>query len=119
MIPFPVIDIPTTQLLSTVFFGFSIGAILLHSFLKRPLAFSLLSGLIFYIVRFVPAFFGVADYNKVSDNILSGGIMWTVYICSMLLGYFVIKARFGVVLSTNESTELPVEPLIDEGPSNG
>lgn len=88
------IDIPELQLFAVLFVGFFMGWIFVPKFLNRPMLFALLAGVIFYVVRFIPAYaqLDVTKPGTIPGNgIVSAGILWVIYFFSMLAGY--ITAR--------------------------
>jgi len=94
------IDIPELQLIAVVTTGFFVGGFFLEYWKQYPMVFTLFSTLIFFGVRFVPEFFELdkSAPNSIPGNgILSGAIMFTIYVAMMHLGAVVIHRKYGKI----------------------
>lgn len=91
------LDIPEIQLLAVIATGFFMGWLFVPKFLGRPVLFSLIAGIVFFTVRFLPAYAqldGIKGGTIPGNGILAAGIMWVIYIFSMIVGYFSAKRRW-------------------------
>lgn len=107
------LNIPEIQLLSVIVLGFVIGAFFLDYFFKRPVLFSLVSGIAFFGVRYAVALtgFDVLNTGIIGNGILSALVMWVVYVACMMLGRYVTLRRWEV---DEEDKTVPLPSYLTE-----
>ncbi len=91
------IDIPEVQLIAVLFTGLFIGYLFLDRARLHPFSFVLASGLAFFIIRFIPAFYAIDQTRPgviTGNGIISAAIMWIVFFAAMLLGKHINKSIF-------------------------
>lgn len=91
------IDIPPFQLLAVIVAGLFVGWAFVSKFLDKPIRFALLAGLVFFGIRFIPAYAQLDTTSPgaiLGNGIVSGGIMWVPYIFSMAVGYLAVGHTF-------------------------
>ncbi len=92
------IDIPELQLIAVIGMGFFLGVFALPHFSKRPVLFSLIAGILFFGIRFIPAYAvaqAAAPGTIPGNGIISAAVMWVVFIASMLLGDLIVRRNYG------------------------
>lgn len=94
------LDIPEIQLVSIVILGFILGALFLPFFIRRPIFFTLVAGLLFFTVRYLVTIERLdipRDGAPAGNGILSALVMWVIYVAMMVLGRVVMERRWGPI----------------------
>jgi len=94
------LDIPETQLLAVIASGFFLGWILVPRLIGHTIMFGLISGIVFYLIRFTVSITLHEQEGTnfaVGNGILSAMVMWFIFIGSMLVGDFVIRRQWDKV----------------------
>lgn len=109
------INIPALQLLAVFVTGFLIGGFFLPLWQKSPVVFTLCATMLFFFVRFIPAFFELdkqASGSIPGNGIVSAAIMYLIYVGMMQLGYVIIRNKFGT--QNQDLTEIPTPAIMAE-----
>lgn len=88
-------DIPEIQLIAVSFLGFVLGALFMTFFIGRPVLFALVAGISFFGIRFLAAIAEGVGSGNPGNGILSGLVMWFVFVAAMLLGKAVMDRNWG------------------------